>query len=326
MSRATGGTAPWVSEDRCGLPHATSTSRGILRMTESKTHWEGVFPSLCTPFGEDGSIDLASQRAVVRFALSCGAHGVFCLGLAGEVNKLTPKERKQLSSVIVEEVNGRVPVLVGVGAESEHTADDLTRCAETVGADGVVAPPPSTARTSADTIERYFLAIAETTHLPVVIQDAPAYLGVALSADLVGRLAARQPNIRYVKLESGPEQTVDWVAHLHHQAHVFTGDAGLHLLTSLRAGAVGNVPGAEVTDLLIAAYNAEKRGDPATADALHARLLPYLVFSLQGLDHYNACSKEMLVRRGILPRGGLRRPASQLVPSALELIEKYFRD
>jgi 2-keto-3-deoxy-L-arabinonate dehydratase len=295
-------------------------------MSEPKTHWEGVFPSLCTPFGEDGSIDVVSQRAVVRCALSWGAHGVFCLGLAGEVNKLTPTERKQLSSVIVDEVNGRVPVLVGVGAESEHTAVELTRSAETVGADGVVAAPPSAARASASAIERYFLAIAENTHLPVVIQDAPAYLGVALSADLVRRLAERQPNIRYVKLESGPEQTAEWVAHLRDRAHVFTGDAGLHLLTSLRAGAVGNVPGAEITDLLVAAYDAEKRGDPAAADALHARVLPYLVFSLQSLDHYNACTKEMLVRRAVLPRGGLRRPASPLAPSAIELIDTYFQD
>ena len=295
-------------------------------MREPTTHWEGVFPSLCTPFGDDGAIDVESQRAVVRFALSCGAHGVFCLGLAGEVNKLTPNERKQLSSVIVEEVNGRVPVLVGVGAESEHTAIDLTRSAETSGADGVVAPPPSTARSSADALERYFLAIAENTRLPVVVQDAPAYLGVALSTDLVCRLVEMQPNIRYVKLESGPEETTNWVARLRQHAHVFTGDAGLHLLTSLRAGAVGNVPGVEVTDLLTAVYNAEKRGDPASADALHSRLLPYLVFSLQSLDHYNACSKEMLVRRGVLPRGGLRRPAPQLVPSALQLIEKYFGD
>jgi 4-hydroxy-tetrahydrodipicolinate synthase len=295
-------------------------------MREPTKHWEGVFPSLCTPFGEDGAIDIELQRAVVRFALSCGAHGVFCLGLAGEVNKLTPNERKQLSSVVVEEVNGRVPVLVGVGAESEHTAIDLTHSAETAGADGVVAPPPSTARASADVLERYFLAIAANTRLPVVIQDAPAYLGVALSAEFVCRLAEMQPNIRYVKLESGPEETASWVAQLHHRAHVFTGDAGLHLLTSLRAGAVGNVPGVELTDLLIAVYDAEKRCDPASADALHSRVLPYLVFSLQGLDHYNACSKEMLVRRGVLPRGGLRRPAPQLEPSALELIETYFRD
>jgi dihydrodipicolinate synthase/N-acetylneuraminate lyase len=111
-------------------------------MKKQKKPLRGIFPALCTTFGRDGALDLDAQREAVRFVLASGANGIVCFGLAGEVNKLTPDERKQLSTVIIEEVNGRVPVLVGVGAESLYTARDLVKYVESAGADGVVGLHP----------------------------------------------------------------------------------------------------------------------------------------------------------------------------------------
>jgi dihydrodipicolinate synthase/N-acetylneuraminate lyase len=288
--------------------------------------WLGIFPSLCTPFSEDQSVDVAALRSVVRFVLACGAHGIVCSGLAGEVNKLTPDERKRICEVVLDEAGGKAPVLVGVGAEAQYTALQLARHAEQAGANGVVIPPPVTANLTGDDLTSYFLAVANAVRLPVVIQDAPAYLGVALSPGVVRTLAKSQQNVRYVKLESGPEETSRWVNELRPLVRVFTGDAGLHLLGCLRAGAVGNIPGSEITDQLVAVYKAEQAGDAVAADRLHTRLLPYLVFSLQTMDHCNACCKEVLVRRGVLPRGGLREPAPVLAPLTLGLIESTLRD
>ncbi len=282
-------------------------------MSRPISYWGGIFPALCTTFAADGSLDSDAQREVIRFALACGVDGVVCFGLAGEVNKLTPDERKHLSTLIIDEVNGRVPVLIGVGAEALHTSIDLARYAESVGADGLVIPPPITAHLDGDGLEPYFRDIAAATSLPVVIQDAPAYLGVGLSPACIRRLGDEQPNIRYVKVETGPEGTARWIAELAPRIGVFTGSAGLHLLGDLRAGAVGNVPGTELSDLLVSIYHMEQSGDAAVG-AHFQRLLPYLVFSLQDIDHYNACTKEMLVRRGIL-RGSsssLRSPAPAL--------------
>jgi dihydrodipicolinate synthase/N-acetylneuraminate lyase len=283
----------------------------------------GILPALCTTFAADGSLDVAAQRDVVRFVLACGADGIVCFGLAGEVNKLTPDERKRLSSVIIEEVNGRVPVLVGVGAEAIHTSIDLARYVESAGADGVVIPPPITSHLDGDSLAPYFQAIAAVTTLPVVIQDAPAYLGVGLNPSRVRQLADQQPNIKYVKLETGPEGTARWIADLGPRVDVLTGSAGLFLLGDLRAGAVGNVPGTELTDLLVAVYRAEKQGGGVASLGLFQRLLPYLVFSLQDIDHYNACTKEILVRRGILRRGGLRLPAPALTSLSLHMLDSF---
>jgi 2-keto-3-deoxy-L-arabinonate dehydratase len=285
--------------------------------------WGGIFPSLCTPFAKDGSLDLDSQRAVARFAVACGANGVVCFGLAGEVNKLTPEERKRLAAIILEAIDGQVPVLLGVGTEALHTSVELARYAESTGASGIIIPPPLTAHLQGAELVPYFRAIAAATSLPVIIQDAPAYLGIGLSPDCIRQCAQAQPNIRYVKVETGPEGTARWVTELAPEIGVFTGSAGLHLLDDLRVGAVGNIPGTELTDVLVSVYRQRRDGRLAAAEALFRRLLPYLAFSLQDLDHYNACTKEMLVRRGILSRAGLREPAPRLSAIALELLDAH---
>jgi 4-hydroxy-tetrahydrodipicolinate synthase len=290
----------------------------------ARTEWAGIFPVLCTPFDAEGAIDVEAQRAVVAFALACGVDGLVCFGLGAEVNKLTPDERRRLTDAIVDEAAGRVPVLIGVGAEAVHTAVELARAAEAAGADGVVVPPPFTAGLAGDDLTGYFGAVAAAVDLPVMLQDASVYLGSALSPELVRRLAGEQPNIRYVKIEAGPEETARWVAGVGSDVNVFTGDAGAYLLPCLRAGAVGNIPAVELADRLAAAYQAEARGDTAAAEAAFLPLLPYLLFALQsGIDHCNAATKAMLVRRGVLPRAGLREPAPDFGSLFDELVDGH---
>ncbi len=127
--------------------------------------WAGIFPSLPTAFAGDGALDLASQAQAARFAVECGAHGLLCFGLAGEVFRLTPDERREALEVIVEAVDGRIPVLAGVGAESLHTSLALARQARAAGADGVVIPPPVTTRPSRRELVRYFAEIATAAEL-----------------------------------------------------------------------------------------------------------------------------------------------------------------
>jgi dihydrodipicolinate synthase/N-acetylneuraminate lyase len=289
-------------------------------VARAERFWSGVFPVLCTPFADDGAVDLDGQRAVVRFALASGAHGLVCFGLGAEVNKLTPEERLRLTDAILEQADRRVPVLIGVAAESSHTAVALARSAEQAGADGVVVPPPFTAGLGGDDLAGYFRTVTGAVSLPVMVQDAHVYLGSALSPQLVRRLAREQPNVRYVKIEAGPEETRRWVEEVGPDVSVFTGDAGIHLLPCLRAGAVGSIPAVELVDRLVAVYAAERRGDGAGAEALFRPLLPYLVFALEGgIDHCNAATKATLVRRGVLSRGGLRQPAPDFGPLFDEL-------
>ena len=96
-----------------------------------QTAFSGVFPILATPFTDDGGIDVASQLRLVDHLLEQGAHGLGAFGNAGEGYALRPEEKASLLDEIVRHVDGRVPVIVGIGA---------------TGTAQVAMPPPLLAR------------------------------------------------------------------------------------------------------------------------------------------------------------------------------------
>jgi dihydrodipicolinate synthase/N-acetylneuraminate lyase len=101
----------------------------------------------------------------------------------------------------------------------------------------------------------------------------------------------------------------------------------MYLLDCLRVGAAGVIPGVDLVDLLVEVYEAEVAEDRLRADELFRRVLPTLVFEIQhSIDHFNACAKHVLVRRGVLTRANLRQPAERLDEGAHRLLEDYLAE
>ena len=287
--------------------------------------WGGVYPAICTPFRADDTVDLDAQRRVVRFALASGSHGIVAFGLAGEVLKLSADERRELTDVILDEVAGAVPVFVGVGAPSTRASIELARYAEAAGASCVVVPAPMSGVVGSDALVEYMTRIADAVSVPVMVQDAPAYLGIGLGVELVRRIGERAANVRLVKLEAGPAEMSHWLDELGADFAVWGGDGGMYLLDCIRVGAAGIIPGVDLVDLLVRVYETEAHGEPALADERLRAILPMLVFEMQhSIDHYNACAKQVLIQRGVLEHGGLRPPAAALGEASRRLLERYF--
>jgi 4-hydroxy-tetrahydrodipicolinate synthase len=286
--------------------------------------WRGIHPAICTPFTPDDEVDLDAQRRVVRFVLEAGAHGIVAFGLAGEVLKLSSDERKALTDTILDEVGGAVPVFIGAGGPSIGAAIELARYAEAAGASCVVLPAPMSGALDESTLVDYFVRVASSVSIPVMIQDAPAYLGVGLGPSLVERVGARAENVRLVKLEAGPVEMGAWISTLGPEFSIWGGDGGVYMLDCIRTGAAGIIPGSDLTDLLVQVYEAEAEGDPARADELFRFVLPILHFEMQhSIDHYNACAKRVLVQRGVLRSDGLRPPAGALGGTSRILLERH---
>jgi 4-hydroxy-tetrahydrodipicolinate synthase len=286
--------------------------------------WRGIFPAICTPFTVDDEPDLGAQRRLVRFVLDSGAHGIVTFGLAGEVLKLSSAERMALTDVILEETAGAVPVLVGAGGPSVASALELARYAERAGANAIVLPAPLAGNIGEAALADYFVRVASSVSIPVMIQDAPAYLGVGLGLDLVRRIAASAKNVRLVKLEVGPTEMSRWIETLGDEFSVWGGNGGIYLLDCIRTGASGIIPGSDLVDLLVAIYDADAAGDEARADALFASVLPMLMFQMHhSIDHCNACAKLVLQHRGVLDHVELRRPAAALGAVSRELLERH---
>jgi dihydrodipicolinate synthase/N-acetylneuraminate lyase len=291
----------------------------------TQTSWTGIYPSLATPFAESGGIDLEAQRAITRFALEGGAHGLICFGLAGEVFRLTPQERIELLEVIVDEVDGRIPVLAGVGTESEYHSVRLARAAAGAGATGIVIPPPLTCPSASAPLLRYFERIAGDVELPVMIQDAPEYLRVEVGPELVATLAQRAPNLAAVKLEVGPDGLGRWAVEFAGRLAIFGGNGGLYLIDCLDHGASGIAPGVDTVDVLVEIHSLWSADRPDEAWERMRLLLPLLTFQMQTIDHYNATAKYVLQQRGVISGAEMRAPAVGLDDVSRGILDRYLK-
>ena len=295
--------------------------------------YHGIFTIPCTPFQADLSLAEDDLARVVDFACRCGSHGIVWPVMASEFYTLSDAERIRGYPIVVAATAGRTPVVAGVAGTSLPHAVELATAAAEAGVDALIAVPPYTYKLDNDGILTYFRAIAEATGLPVFIQNAAAF-GSPVSPAFVAQIARALPSETYVKEEVPPalERISETVA-LREPAirGIFAGHGGADLLEELRRGAVGNMPGAALADVLVAIYEAYRAGDETDARALHERfLLASQVIRQPGQGA--RLTKEMLVRRGVIRSAVTRLPSSppdeedrQALDRCLESLSAWFR-
>jgi 4-hydroxy-tetrahydrodipicolinate synthase len=164
---------------------------------------EGIITALVTPLSNDGSLDLPALQDLVRRQLAAGAAGLCPLGGTGEPLSMSLTEHKQVIDIVVDEVAGRVPVIVGtlLGAQ-----DDIIECgrhARTAGADAIMVIPPYFIVAKPAHIRRHFADIAERVDLPMVLFHGPSRSGIRLDAETIVQLLHDVPRFVGIKETSG---------------------------------------------------------------------------------------------------------------------------
>lgn len=150
-------------------------------MRRAGTLPEGIYPMLVTPFDEDGDIVWADLDRLISYELKHRVHGLAALGLGGEASRLSEQERLAVADRVLGCVGDRIPVIIGASAEDTHVACRLAHHAAAHGAAAVMVASPSVAAIGRDDLVQHYLAVATAAEpASVMIQDAPAYLGVAL--------------------------------------------------------------------------------------------------------------------------------------------------
>jgi len=132
---------------------------------------KGVIPALVTCFDEDQKYDEKRQRNVVSNLISRGVHGLYLTGTTGECFLMTTEERKKVVEDVINEVNGRVPVIVHVGAIGTKISIELAKHAEKAGADAVSSVPPFYWKFSEAQMFNYYRDIADTVGIPMVVYN-----------------------------------------------------------------------------------------------------------------------------------------------------------
>jgi len=278
----------------------------------------GTYTVLITPFTPDGkAIDLAALRRLVDWQIEQGIHGLVPLGSTGEFLSLTREEREQVIETCVTTAAGRVPVLIGTGAEWTRDAVDYAREAERLGADGIMVIPPFYSTPTEDELFEHYRQIGEAVSLPIMIYNNPATANVDLTPPIVARLS-RIDNVRYIK-ESTLEVTRvrDILELCGERMTVFAGILGYE---SFWLGAKGWVA---VCSNLLPQDSARlfelvaDANDQARALALYKRILP--IVRWVGGHRYVAASKAGLAMMG-LPVGAPRAPRLPLPKADAEAL------
>ncbi len=248
--------------------------------------FHGIYPMLYAFYGRDGALDRGAMGAQVSFCLEASVHGIACLGLGTEVSQLSAKERISVMQWAVEDVAGKVPVMVTIAGKTSAEAISQIHAAEHAGASWVVFQPPLGAKPDEAQLMAFYAELFAATGLPAGIQNAPEYLGVGLSPENVALMAARHENFTVMKGE-GPVCSVrQFISAADGQLAVFNGRGGLELPDNLRAGCAGIVPSPDSARQQVAIYEAFKAGDQESAYGLYQELLPLIVFIMQTLDHF----------------------------------------
>jgi 4-hydroxy-tetrahydrodipicolinate synthase len=269
----------------------------------------GIYPILVTPFDEQERIDEDSLRSEVDFVIDAGVHGVG-LALGSEILKLTEPERVQLIRVVVDQVRGRLPVVVNTGAQASVTAALFSRQAEDLGATAVMCMPPAMA--SSTETRAYFKAVSDAVSVPVFIQDQQT---APVSAGLIRQIAEDAERVRYAKVESPPQahnvqQAVERAGEL---VTIFGGAGGTYFLEELRRGAVGSMPWPSQPHAFVQIWNAWQAGNSRTARDIHAReIVPLARLATTGIRLGHTIHKELLRRQGVIRRAHVRAPSDPL--------------
>lgn len=271
----------------------------------------GVLPVFQTPFLADQSVDIDSLTAELDWILGQGTHGIV-LGMVSETLRLNDEERASIvGSAARAASEHRKSLVVSVGAEATSIAVSRARHAEQSGASGLMATPPINTVHSESEIGEYFRAILRSCPLPLVVQDASAYVGRPLSIDLQARLFGEFGDRVLFKPEAVPlAPTLTALREATHgQASVFEGMGGVALMETFALGLSGTMPGAEVCWAVVALWEALNRDDLESAERIQ-RPLERMISIQTDLDSFVSCEKFLLREQGVIPNAIVRRPSS----------------
>jgi 4-hydroxy-tetrahydrodipicolinate synthase len=165
------------------------------------TQFRGAYTALITPMKESGEVDYEGFRRLVAFQIEQGIDGLVPLGTTGETPTLDEDEEEKLIKTAVEEVKGRIPVIIGTGSNSTRHMAIYTRRAKDLGADAALVVTPYYNKPNDEGLVRHF-ETAAAVGIPVIIYNIASRTGRNIPPPLLERLA-RIPGIAGVKEASG---------------------------------------------------------------------------------------------------------------------------
>jgi dihydrodipicolinate synthase/N-acetylneuraminate lyase len=274
----------------------------------------GIIPIVFVPFHNDGSIDEAGLRRIVRFELDGGVDGIGINGFASEAYKLTDDERRKTVEIVAIEVADSVPLVIGIAPGSTVAAIQQAQAFSRYHPAVYMTLPPATMDNGVQALVEHYVTLANASDVPIMVQVSPhipAYRHCGLPAQALAEIADRAPNACYFKIE-GPG-SADRVRELKplvtDNVIMFGGGGGITVMDELRAGASGLIPGVGFNEFFVDIWSAWKQDDTAHAESLIIQADP-LVKAVSGKGHEYSLHvrKQLMKRTGYIESAHVRQP------------------
>ncbi|PLS06570.1 4-hydroxy-tetrahydrodipicolinate synthase [Neobacillus cucumis] len=240
-------------------------------------HFGRVSTAMVTPLDKKGHIDFGKTTQLVNYLIENGTDSLVIAGTTGESPTLSKEEKLALFDHVVKAVKKRVPVIAGTGSNNTYASIELTKKAEQLGVDAIMAVGPYYNKPNQEGLYQHFKAIAEATTLPMMVYNIPGRSSVNIQPQTVVRLS-KIPNIVAVKEASGDLNAMTHIiANTPEDFALYSGDDSLTIPVLSIGGAgvisvASHVIGNELQEMVKAFFD----GENAKAAKLHQHLLPLM--------------------------------------------------
>ncbi len=272
--------------------------------------FKGVIAYPITPFDTNEKVDIDLFKKLLERLIRNGSHGIAPLGSTGVLPYLTDQEKEAITEATIQQVNQRLPVLVGVSNLTTERTVYHAKFAEKAGATAVMIIPMSYWKLTDNEIVRHYDTVAKQISIPIMAYNNPATSGVDMSPALLKRLL-EIPNVTMIKESTGDVQRMHYLRKELGEDVAFYNGSNPLALAALSAGAMGWCTAAPnlIPELNIALYDAIRENDLRHAQDIFYKQINLLKFIVnKGLPRAVKAGLTILGEEG----GNLRSPLKPL--------------
>lgn len=239
----------------------------------------GTGVALVTPFRkQQESVDFTKLDALINNIITGGADYIVALGTTSEAATMTENERAALKDFIVESVDGRKPVVLGIGGNNTLNVTDTIANTNFDGISGILSVAPYYNKPNQRGLLQHYKQVAEASPVPVIIYNVPGRTGVNIAAETTLQLAEECPNIVAIKEASGNlSQVMQILKYKPENFQVISGDDALtYPMIALGATGVISVIANALPKQMSDMVRFAMKGDLKKALPLHYKMLPLM--------------------------------------------------
>ena len=286
--------------------------------------WEGVMPAITTQFDSEGSLSLKAFKNNLAHQIKAGVHGIILGGTLGEASTLTSSEKESLLKATLEQVEGKIPVIMNIAEQSTDQAIVSAKDAETNGASGLMLLPPMRYKATDIETVAYFSAVALSTSLPIMIYNNPVDYKIEVTLDMFEAIK-KYENITAVKESTRDITNITRMINRFGDRYKILCGVDTIAMESILMGAKGWVAGLvdSFPEETVAIYTYCKAGEWEKARVVFRWFLPLLELDIspQLVQNIKLCEQATG-----LGTGYVRKPRLPLEGSELKRVELIIKE